>query len=291
VAQVNSVTGENGGLMSFRVDRALEPTDVWSGSSWSRGTHAGMTRTRRRVAAPVITAAVALLAVACTDSSNATELNQPVGAPGQAASPGVAAAEADAPVEKVTVAGDSISVGLGASLREAVAEDVTVKVIGEVGTGLARPDGFDWPERLRELARDYPPDVLVFSLSSNDAQDLVDADGDVVASFSDEGKWDMEYAARLAEAFDAFENTGTTVVWVGHVRTERDKVGLTNRHIHELAQGIAATRPWVQVRDLAEILGSGEDVAEECLVADGLHLDADCLELAAKVLATSPPIA
>ena len=84
------------------------------------------------------------------------------------------------------------------------ADDVVVKVIGEPGIGLARPDNFDWPTRLRALAADFPPDVLVFSVGSNDAQDLTDAAGDVVVPMSDEQAWDAEYSRRLAEVFDAF---------------------------------------------------------------------------------------
>jgi hypothetical protein len=246
---------------------------------------------RRRVQLLAAVLGVALLGAACSDDEPpSAALSNEVGATGQVASPGVSAPPKE-PVEKITVAGDSISVGLGSVLREAVGDDVTVKVIGEVGTGLARPDDFDWPERLRELARDYPPDVLVFSLSSNDAQDLVDADGKLVASRSDETKWDLEYASRLAESFDAFENSDTTVLWVGHVRTSKDKVGLANRHIQQLAAQVASTRPWVVVQDLASILGTGESVAKSCLVPDGLHLKVNCLEMAALRLIELPPIA
>ena len=189
----------------------------------------------------------------------------------------------------MTVAGDSISVGLGAMLRE-VLDDVEVPVIGEPGTGLARPDGFDWPTRLERLAAEFPPDVLVFSLGSNDAQPLVAPDGAAVASLEDDAAWEQEYRRRLARSFDAFEGTGTTVLWVGHVRTREDHVGLRNRRVHRLAVDEAASRDWVVVADLAELLGSGETVAEDCLVADGLHLSVECLERAAQALAASSPI-
>lgn len=187
---------------------------------------------------------------------------------------------------KVTVAGDSISVGLGAELRGAVDDDVVVKVIGEEGSGLARPDTFDWPARLTELARDFPPQVLVLSLGSNDAQDLTDASGAVVVPFADTDAWDTEYSRRLARSFDAFEGSDTRVVWVGHVRTAEEEVADTNRHVHELAVDVAADRPWVEVADLAELLGIGDDeVAERCLVDDGLHLTVACLREAATALA------
>jgi hypothetical protein len=191
---------------------------------------------------------------------------------------------------KVTVAGDSISVGIGTQVRSAVGDTREVKVIGEPGTGLARPDSFDWPTRLEELARDFPPQVLVFSLGSNDAQDLLAPDGTVVARLSDDEAWDEEYSARLARSFDAFEGTGTTVLWLGHVRTEEDRVGLRNRHVHELAAQVAADRDWVVVGDLAEILGSGEDVATDCLQDDGLHLTVECLDRVAASITSESPI-
>jgi hypothetical protein len=191
---------------------------------------------------------------------------------------------------KVTVAGDSISVGIGTLLREEIGATREVKVIGESGTGLARPDSFDWPARLEELARDFPPEVLVFSLGSNDAQDLLDADGELVAPLVDVEAWEAEYSTRLARSFDAFEDSGTTVLWLGHVRTEQDMVGLVNRRVHELATQVAADRDWVVVGDLAEILGSGEDVATECLQDDGLHLTVDCLDRIATSVGSEPPI-
>lgn len=191
---------------------------------------------------------------------------------------------------KVTVAGDSISVGIGTQVRAAVGDTREVKVIGESGTGLARPDSFDWPTRLEELARDFPPQVLVFSVGSNDAQDLLDRNGDLVAPLSDDAAWDAEYSARLARSFDAFEDTGTTVLWLGHVRTEEDRVGLRNRHVHDLATQVAADRNWVVVADLAGVLGSGDEVATDCLQDDGLHLTVDCLDRAAAWLSSNTPI-
>ena len=64
----------------------------------------------------------------------------------------------------------------------------------------------------------------MFSVGSNDHQALTDGSGEVVVTRDDPG-WDDEYARRLAEVFDAFEGTDTTVVWVGHVRTEDPDVG------------------------------------------------------------------
>ena len=234
------------------------------------------TRPGRTAAVVALVLVVAVAVAGCGDSG------------GTGAGESSAAAAPDEEF-KVTVAGDSISVGLGASLRQAVDDDVVVKVIGVEGSGVARTDTFDWPGRLEELARDFPPEVLVLSLGSNDAQDLTDADGEVVAPFADEEAWDAEYRRRLASLVDPFEATGTTVVWVGHVRTAEEQVGATNRRVHRLATEVAAERGWVQVEDLAELLGTGEDRADRCLVEDGLHLTVDCLDEAAQALVARLP--
>lgn len=206
--------------------------------------------------------------------------------------------EAVSPAEpyKVTVAGDSISYGLGAALRDVVAErpNSVTKIISEGGTGMARPDRFDWPARLEQLAKERPPKVLLLSVGSNDAQDLADADGRTVVPFAAGGtaagdRWDAEYSARLARSIDPFKDTGTTVLWVGHVRTGVAKVGDTNRRVHRLAEKVAATRPWVTVADLAELLGTGESVASDCLIRDGLHLSVPCYERAARALGPKLP--
>lgn len=228
---------------------------------------------------PISWIAVALVALAVL--AGACSSADPVASAGAAAESG--------PEYKVTVAGDSISVGLGAALRGEVPSDTVVKVIGVEGTGLARPDTFDWPARLAELARDFPPQVLVLSLGSNDAQDLLDADGRPVASLADTEAWEAEYAARLAASFDAFEGTSTRVIWVGHVRTQEDRVGTVNRRVHEIATEVSAGRDWVQVEDLAAYLGSGEGIATTCLIDDGLHLSASCLDRAADALVTDLP--
>jgi hypothetical protein len=202
------------------------------------------------------------------------------GCTGGGSTASAAATSAPRPAYKVTVAGDSISVGLGAALRNHVADDVDVKVIGESGTGLARPDTFDWPERLERLAREFPPRILVLSLSSNDAQDLRAADGSVVARYGTPA-WDAEYRRRLGAAFDAFAGQDTRVVWVGHVRTNESTTSRANRDLHRLATEVAAERRGVTVADLGELLGTGDAVATRCLTEDQLHLTTACLDEAA----------
>ncbi|MEQ8716196.1 MAG: hypothetical protein RIE08_01175 [Acidimicrobiales bacterium] len=193
------------------------------------------------------------------------------------------------PARTFTVAGDSISVGLGRQLVGLVGGGVTVDVIGVQGTGLAFPNGYDWPARAEEIAEGNPPDVFVFSVGTNDFVDLLDDSGAVVARWGEPG-WSVAYAARLARVFDAFSDTGTQVWWVGHVCVERAVICETNREIHALAVALGRDRPWVRIADLGELLGFGDEPATGCLAADGIHLDAECLhDAAAELLAPAVP--
>lgn len=228
-------------------------------------------RRPRRTAPLLLVASVAVVLLSACSTGDS--------APGASGSDGSVA-----PRFKVTVTGDSIALGFGASLRTAVGPDWEVKNIAESGTGLARPDRFDWPARLRQLARDFPPTVLVLSLASNDAQDLTDPSGKVQVPLANAAAWDAEYSKRLAASFDAFAASDTRVIWMGHVRTVEDRVGKVNRHVHELAKAVAADRPFVQVADLTELLGAGDAVPTRCLLPDGLHLTTECLDEAAAKL-------
>lgn len=182
--------------------------------------------------------------------------------------------------ETIVVAGDSIALGLGTFLRDVVTDDVEVELVAEEGTGLAFPNGTNWPEQVEEAAEHDPPSVLLFSVGTNDDQNLLDDNGAVVVRRTS-SRWDDEYRGRLERVFDAFEDTGTEVWWVGHVCTRRDEVCETNREIQALAVEAAEDRPWVVIADLGELLGVGDEVPTECLTSDGVHIQGRCLRDAA----------
>lgn len=115
----------------------------------------------------------------------------------------------------VQVLGDSLTEQLGPALIEYGGERPTVDVVHEFeySSGLTRPDFFDWPARVLEVADASDPDVFVLMFGANDAQDLRDADGRYIAFASPE--WETEYRARVAALMEAAAVEGRTVVWVG----------------------------------------------------------------------------
>jgi hypothetical protein len=71
----------------------------------------------------------------------------------------------------ILIVGDSLSVGLGATMVEALKDSKDIKVYpeGKISSGLNSPSFFNWPEKLRELVAKTSPDAVVVLIGGNDA--------------------------------------------------------------------------------------------------------------------------
>jgi hypothetical protein len=133
----------------------------------------------------------------------------------------------------VALVGDSMmAVGLSSMvLREATRyKDLTIVKTFKSGTGLARPEVFDWQTEYPAMLRDAKPDVVVVAIGANDGQGFVE-DG-VIYAFGSDG-WKRIYQARVQSFLAMLEVGGATVVWVGLPPMKSDaydeRIALVNR--------------------------------------------------------------
>ena len=119
-------------------------------------------------------------------------------------------------VQRVVLVGaSSMQYYLGVELERRLEADfpgVQVARLGKLGTGLARPDVFDWHAAVRDLVATHRPDVVVLQLGGNDAQPLT-IDGARVA-FGREA-WGPEYSARLASLTEIITDGGAVPIFLG----------------------------------------------------------------------------
>lgn len=123
-------------------------------------------------------------------------------------------------IRTVALAGDSMmAVGLSATiLREAPHyKDLDFYRAFKSGTGLARPEVFDWQ-------REYPamlssggvnmakPDFILVAIGANDGQGFVE--GGITYPFGTPG-WQAIYQRRVEAYLDMLTADGATVVWLG----------------------------------------------------------------------------
>ncbi len=114
----------------------------------------------------------------------------------------------------LALVGDSMmAVGLSDILLRGTAADQDIHVMKAFrsGTGLARPDVFDWMAEYPAMIGDTQPDAIIVAIGANDAQGFVD-NGKVLAFGS--AAWVKVYQQRTAAFLNMLTQNGAHVVWV-----------------------------------------------------------------------------
>ena len=136
-------------------------------------------------------------------------------------------------VRTVALVGDSMmAVGLSSTILRAAPQYQNLHFIRvfKSGTGLARPEVFDWQLEYPAMLKDNKPDVIVVAIGANDGQGFVE-DGKVYAFGTPE--WQGVYERRVQAFLGLLEESGARVVWVGLPPMKSDsyaaKISLVNR--------------------------------------------------------------
>ena len=158
---------------------------------------------------------------------------------------------------RVHVAGDSLSYYPGNALATGAQRDLLdVTVDFRNATGLARPDFFNWPAELLEIAAEDDPELVVLFMGGNDWQAMESPDGGILRRGTDE--WLSEWAWRMQIAFDVMAAPHRHIVWVGlpPARSEPFRDGY--RQINELSWLVTLTRSDVTMVDIWDLFGGDE---------------------------------
>lgn len=114
----------------------------------------------------------------------------------------------------VLLLGDSMIAGsLGATLERtlALSSGLHVTRAAQIGTGLSRPDVYDWMKVVPALLERERPRFVVVSLGANDATNLLEGDQQVDYG---EPRWRQVYAARVEAMMRALTGGQTRVLWL-----------------------------------------------------------------------------
>jgi lysophospholipase L1-like esterase len=195
----------------------------------------------------------------------------------------------------VALAGDSMmAVGLSATLLRQAAGNKDLRVIKAFrsGTGLARPEVFNWMDEYPAMIGAEKPDVVIVAIGANDGQGFV-VDGKVLP-YGSEG-WQKVYQDRLASYLAMVSSSGARVVWVGlppmRIPVYNQKIAAINRIAYTVvSQSPQATwwNPDSYVGDDSggfrefETLPNGQSM--RLRATDGIHLSDEGAGLLTNVL-------
>jgi hypothetical protein len=121
---------------------------------------------------------------------------------------------------KLWVAGDSLIIDTGYALQRAALATPVIKSVGgvdgQIGTGLDRPDVFNWFLEIRRQLKLLHPNAVVLGFGGNDdKQYMTGLPTGVSISAFDDPAWRHEYARRVGGLIDLINRAGAYVVWVG----------------------------------------------------------------------------
>ncbi|WP_241832311.1 SGNH/GDSL hydrolase family protein [Pseudofrankia sp. EUN1h] len=139
-----------------------------------------------------------LVTAAGQEKSAATTAEPRMGGKGLVTPPPPAPAPVRVPTTadplRVLVTGDSLTESLGPTIANTGPATVRAQTDTRFGTGLVRPDFFDWASHAREQIAARDPEVVVVALGANDGQGITLPDGTVLPAGSP--RWADEYRRR-----------------------------------------------------------------------------------------------
>jgi len=149
----------------------------------------------------------------------------------------------------ILLVGDSMmQIGIAPAIADAFAEDPRVRILREthIGTGLSRPDVFDWPKELAPLLAHERPRFVVATFGGNDAQDMRLGGHAIPFGTS---TWDVAYQDRVAAFMKELCRQGAQVLWIGLPPMRAGDFDLRVRKLNDLVVAAAHGAPAVDFLD------------------------------------------
>ncbi|BDU19869.1 DUF459 domain-containing protein [Dyella sp. GSA-30] len=186
----------------------------------------------------------------------------------------------------VALVGDSMmAVGLSDNLLRGIARHKELRAIRafRAGTGLSRPDTFDWMQQYPQMLGDGKPDAIIVAIGANDGQSFVQ-DGKVL-EFGSEA-WIAAYRDRLNHFVDLLTKDGAQVIWIGlppmRIAKYDARMSLINRLAYDTVSQREHVTWWNAGTLIADPQGQFREYAQRAdgssirlRAGDGIHLSED----------------
>ena len=190
----------------------------------------------------------------------------------------------------VALVGDSMmAVGLSSVLLRDSAQHKDLQMLKAIrsGTGLARPDVFDWMREYPAMIGDSHPDTVIVAIGANDGQDFLD--GEQPLKFGTD-RWTAVYEQRVQQFLAMLTANGAHVVWIGLPPMKavgyNSRIALLNRIFVSVvgANPNAAwwnPAPYIGDEDgqYREFAGLPNGKVQRLRAADGIHMSLEGAEL------------
>ncbi|MBM4253466.1 MAG: DUF459 domain-containing protein [Deltaproteobacteria bacterium] len=158
-----------------------------------------------------------------------------------------------APETRALLIGDSLMATVGPTLRTSIVSEFKgqANLVTKVGTGLARPDFFDWQKTLRDTASRHHYDAIFIMLGTNDGQSIVDRGAPVAYGTR---RWVTLYRERLNQFMTTACSQAKQVYWLGLPPMRENKLHRKAELINILVRNVVAKHDCMQFISLKPAL-------------------------------------
>lgn len=197
---------------------------------------------------------------------------------------------------RLLVTGDSMTEFLGPALLTATSpgRKVNGRTETRYGTGLVRPDFFDWAREAGRLMNASAPEAVVVMMGGNDGQSIRAASGKVLADGS--APWAAEYQRRAGIVMRKLVAGGARrVYWISMPVPRSARLAKDYAQLNKAVFRASSTLPAVRYVDVATRLSSGGRYSAflpddngrtvQARARDGIHLSRDGARIAAGIVA------
>ncbi|WP_131745344.1 DUF459 domain-containing protein [Frankia sp. Cppng1_Ct_nod] len=193
---------------------------------------------------------------------------------------------------RLLVTGDSLTDGLGPTIAAGSEGAVHTDSDTRSGTGLVRPDFFDWATHAREQMANRDPEAVTVTLGGNDGQEITMPDGRVLPTGSPE--WLAEYRRRTIVVMQIWSGGGRRqVYWMSLPPAREPKLNGFYHQISGVAADAAQQVPGVHFVNVSDRLSKNgayssyltDDRGKTVLArtTDGVHLTLDGARIASDI--------
>ena len=177
--------------------------------------------------------------------------------------------------------GDSLMTKLGPALQQAITAELggNASVLSKIGSGLSRPDVFDWPSAMRSELNSHKFNSLVILIGTNDAQNLIEH-GEAVTFGTPE--WIKTYKLRLHSVMKIACQHTERAIWLSLPPMRDEAFQRKMLLLNALAHSVSSAHDCFKYVPLATILSPEDGTfttylqikSEEVKVraSDGIHL-------------------
>ena len=143
------------------------------------------------------------------------------------------------PQRVLLIGSSSMNSDLGAFLAQSLRkQEIYVYRHAKVGSGLARPDFYDWMNILPDLIATHKPELVIAQFIGNDCQSLLNNDGSLKAKYGTQ-EWDQAYQERIAALITLFHKQKIRIAFLGMSNVQssifRQKLKRSNSIIYSVA--------------------------------------------------------